>query len=75
MAFYGLPLPHTLVEHAAGIPTSLPEGVKFELLTLPVRQIIILLVTTNNSLEAGFDVMNHFDETRLMQKQLLMGTR
>ncbi|KAH7510528.1 hypothetical protein FEM48_ZijujUnG0118000 [Ziziphus jujuba var. spinosa] len=37
LAFYGLPLPHTLVEHSAGIPTSLPEGVKFELLTLPVE--------------------------------------
>ncbi|KAF3433320.1 hypothetical protein FNV43_RR24422 [Rhamnella rubrinervis] len=36
LAFYGLPLPHTLVELSAGIPTPLPEGVKFELLTLPV---------------------------------------
>ncbi|XP_050209585.1 staphylococcal-like nuclease CAN2 [Mercurialis annua] len=36
LAFYGLPLPHTLVELSAGVPTSLPAGVKFELLTLPV---------------------------------------
>lgn len=36
LAFYGLPLPHALVELSAGVPTSLPQGVKFELLTLPV---------------------------------------
>ncbi|XP_011005462.1 PREDICTED: staphylococcal-like nuclease CAN2 [Populus euphratica] len=36
LAFYGLPLPHTLVQVCAGIPTSLPEGVKFEMPTLPV---------------------------------------
>ncbi|MQM06744.1 hypothetical protein Taro_039568 [Colocasia esculenta] len=35
LAFYGLPLPHTLVE-AAGVPPSWPEGVKFQLHTLPV---------------------------------------
>ncbi|MED6156066.1 arginine permease [Stylosanthes scabra] len=36
LAFYGLPLPHTLVEVAAQQPTSLPDGVKFEMHTLPV---------------------------------------
>lgn len=38
LAFYGLPLPHTLVELSAPapVPTSLPDGVKFELQTLPV---------------------------------------
>ncbi|KAJ9128644.1 hypothetical protein P3X46_034659 [Hevea brasiliensis] len=36
LAFYGLPLPHTLVPLSTGEPTSLPEGVKFELQTLPV---------------------------------------
>ncbi|KAL1307952.1 hypothetical protein HN51_049867 [Arachis hypogaea] len=36
LAFYGLPLPHTLVEVAAQPPTSLPDGVKFEFHTLPV---------------------------------------
>ncbi|KAM7270710.1 hypothetical protein ACFE04_029924 [Oxalis oulophora] len=36
LAFYGLPLPHTLVQVTVGVPTSLPEGVKFELHTLPV---------------------------------------
>ncbi|GMN41208.1 hypothetical protein TIFTF001_010433 [Ficus carica] len=36
LAFYGLPLPHTLVEVSTGVPTSLPQGVKFELQTLPV---------------------------------------
>lgn len=37
MAFYGLPLPHTLVQVTAGVPTLLPEGVKFEMHTLPVN--------------------------------------
>ncbi|KAM5556791.1 hypothetical protein ABKV19_024268 [Rosa sericea] len=36
LAFYGLPLPHTLVQLSAGVPTSLPQGVKFEFHTLPV---------------------------------------
>ncbi|KAH7544874.1 hypothetical protein FEM48_Zijuj01G0032200 [Ziziphus jujuba var. spinosa] len=36
LAFYGLPLPETLVELSAGVPTSLPEEVKFEMQTLPV---------------------------------------
>ncbi|KAJ8764129.1 hypothetical protein K2173_005035 [Erythroxylum novogranatense] len=36
LAFYGLPLPHALLELSAGVPTSLPHGVKFELQTLPV---------------------------------------
>ncbi|KAL5568867.1 hypothetical protein UlMin_025442 [Ulmus minor] len=35
LAFYGLPLPHDLVDHSSGFPTSL-EGVKFELQTLPI---------------------------------------
>lgn len=37
LAFYGLPLAHTLVQVSTGIPTSLPEGVKFEMPTLPVN--------------------------------------
>uniref|UniRef100_A0A5B7B9T7 Putative Ca(2+)-dependent nuclease family protein n=1 Tax=Davidia involucrata TaxID=16924 RepID=A0A5B7B9T7_DAVIN len=36
LAFYGLPLPHTLVEISTGVPPSRPIGVKFELQTLPV---------------------------------------
>ncbi|GLT92900.1 hypothetical protein SLE2022_107120 [Rubroshorea leprosula] len=36
LAFYGLPLPHTLIQLSAEIPTSLPEGIQFELHTLPV---------------------------------------
>ncbi|XWS74752.1 hypothetical protein CRYUN_Cryun01aG0024600 [Craigia yunnanensis] len=36
LAFYGLPLPHTLPQPSASAPTSLPQGVKFELQTLPV---------------------------------------
>ncbi|EOY17645.1 hypothetical protein QUC31_006809 [Theobroma cacao] len=36
LAFYGLPLPHALVQPSASAPTSLPQGVKFELQTLPV---------------------------------------
>ncbi|KAI4306513.1 hypothetical protein L6164_029784 [Bauhinia variegata] len=36
LAFYGLPQPHTLVQVSVKPPTSLPEGVKHELQTLPV---------------------------------------
>ncbi|PIN00966.1 Micrococcal nuclease [Handroanthus impetiginosus] len=36
LAFYGLPLPHTLVELTNGVPSSKPQGLKFELHTLPV---------------------------------------
>ncbi|KAL5101804.1 hypothetical protein RYX36_006131 [Vicia faba] len=36
LTFYGLPLPHTLVEVTAQPPTSLPHGVKYEMHTLPV---------------------------------------
>uniref|UniRef100_A0A7N0THZ6 TNase-like domain-containing protein n=1 Tax=Kalanchoe fedtschenkoi TaxID=63787 RepID=A0A7N0THZ6_KALFE len=36
LAFYGLPLPQTLVEISDGVPVSVPHGVKFELETLPV---------------------------------------
>ncbi|KAF8396990.1 hypothetical protein HHK36_018628 [Tetracentron sinense] len=37
LAFYGLPPPHTLVQpHAVGVAPQWPEGVKFELQTLPV---------------------------------------
>ncbi|XP_050250862.1 staphylococcal-like nuclease CAN2 isoform X2 [Quercus robur] len=36
LAFYGLPLPHTLVQLTAGAPTSLPAGVKYEFQTFPV---------------------------------------
>ncbi|KAK6929527.1 Staphylococcal nuclease (SNase-like), OB-fold, partial [Dillenia turbinata] len=36
LAFYGLPLPHTLVQVSTGVPTSLPQGVQYELQTLPV---------------------------------------
>ena len=37
LAFYGLPHPHALAQVTAGAPTSLPQGVKFELQTLPVN--------------------------------------
>ncbi|XP_062092398.1 staphylococcal-like nuclease CAN1 [Humulus lupulus] len=36
LTYYGLPLPHTLVEVSTGVPTSAPAGVKFELQTLPI---------------------------------------
>ncbi|KAL5734412.1 hypothetical protein ACOSP7_032273 [Xanthoceras sorbifolium] len=36
LAFYKLPLPDNLVELSTGVPTSLPEGVKFEMETLPI---------------------------------------
>ncbi|KAL2227366.1 UNVERIFIED_CONTAM: Staphylococcal-like nuclease CAN2 [Sesamum indicum] len=36
LAFYGLPLPHALVELTNGTPPSQPQGLRFELHTLPV---------------------------------------
>lgn len=36
LAFYGFPLPHSLVELSPQVPQSRPEGLKFELHTLPV---------------------------------------
>ncbi|KAK9683666.1 hypothetical protein RND81_10G157600 [Saponaria officinalis] len=36
LAFYGLPHPDTLIETSSGAPSSLPDGVKYELHTLPV---------------------------------------
>lgn len=36
LAFYGLPLPHTLVGGTVHPPSSLPDGVQFEMHTLPV---------------------------------------
>ncbi|KAL2317075.1 hypothetical protein Fmac_030951 [Flemingia macrophylla] len=36
LAFYDLPLPHTLVQTTAQLPSSLPNGVQFEMHTLPV---------------------------------------
>lgn len=36
LAFYGLPLAHTLVETTAEVPVALPQGVVFEFHTLPV---------------------------------------
>ncbi|KAG8380920.1 hypothetical protein BUALT_Bualt06G0066800 [Buddleja alternifolia] len=36
LAFYGLPLPHTLIELTNGAPPSHSQGLKFELHTLPV---------------------------------------
>ncbi|GAY40535.1 hypothetical protein CUMW_052670 [Citrus unshiu] len=36
LAFYGLPLPHTLIPVSTAEPTTLPAGVKFEMQTLPV---------------------------------------
>ncbi|XP_057524561.1 staphylococcal-like nuclease CAN2 [Amaranthus tricolor] len=37
LAFYNLPLPHTLVELSTGVPPKLPDWVKYELHTLPVN--------------------------------------
>ncbi|KAM4104156.1 hypothetical protein ACJW30_06G135900 [Castanea mollissima] len=36
LAFYGLPLPRTLVQLTSGAPTSLPAGVEYEFQTFPV---------------------------------------
>lgn len=38
LEFYGLPHPHTLVEPSTRAPSSMPDGVKFELHTLPVDE-------------------------------------
>lgn len=38
LEFYGLPHPHTLVEPSTGVPSLMPDGVKFELHTLPVDE-------------------------------------
>lgn len=38
LAYYGLPPPHALVEHTTGPPSSHPQGLKFELHTLPVDE-------------------------------------
>lgn len=45
LGFYGLPLPDTLVEFTAEVPTTLPEGVKFEMQTLPVSTILLIKYT------------------------------
>ncbi|KAL5542838.1 hypothetical protein UlMin_010548 [Ulmus minor] len=36
LVFYGLPLPHSLVEISAELPSTMPEGVEFEMQTIPV---------------------------------------
>lgn len=38
LAYYGLPLPDALVKLSTGVPISAPQGVKFELNTLPVDE-------------------------------------
>ncbi|XP_062157466.1 staphylococcal-like nuclease CAN1 isoform X2 [Alnus glutinosa] len=60
LTFYGLPLPHTLVELTAGPPTSLPAGVKYEFETLPVDakavadgDTVTVYVSTTNSRESS----------------------
>ncbi|PKI34423.1 hypothetical protein CRG98_045169 [Punica granatum] len=37
LTFYGLPLPHTLVETSVEVPASLPHRVQFQFQTLPVN--------------------------------------
>jgi endonuclease YncB( thermonuclease family) len=61
LAFYGLPLPHNLVQVTAGVPTSLPEGVMFEMHTLPVDpkaipdgDTITVYVSTTDPRESSF---------------------
>ncbi|CAA0836646.1 Staphylococcal-like nuclease CAN2 [Striga hermonthica] len=60
LAFYGLPLPHDLVELTIGAPTSQPHGLKFELHTLPVDvkavadgDTITVYVSTNDARESS----------------------
>nr|XP_011469960.1 PREDICTED: staphylococcal-like nuclease CAN2 isoform X1 [Fragaria vesca subsp. vesca] len=43
LAFYGLPLPQTLVQLSTGVPTSLPQGVQYEFQTLPVIATILVI--------------------------------
>ncbi|XP_054791088.1 staphylococcal-like nuclease CAN2 [Prosopis cineraria] len=61
LAFYGLPQPHALVETTFEPPTSLPEGVRFELHTLPVDakavadgDTITVYVSTSDPRESSF---------------------
>lgn len=61
LAFYGLPLPHTLVQGTAQPPSSLPNGVQFEMHTLPVDakavadgDTITVYVSTADSRESAF---------------------
>lgn len=43
LAFYGLPLPHTLIQLSTGVPTSLPQGVQYEFQTLPVIATVLVI--------------------------------
>lgn len=40
LAFYGLPSPQSLPEISTVVPSYPPEGVQYELQTLPVRPLI-----------------------------------
>ncbi|KAK7385798.1 hypothetical protein VNO78_31667 [Psophocarpus tetragonolobus] len=61
LAFYGLPLPHTLVQGTAQPPSSLPDGVQYEMHTLPVDakavadgDTITVYVSTTDPRESAF---------------------
>ncbi|PIN01076.1 Micrococcal nuclease [Handroanthus impetiginosus] len=61
LAFYGLPLPHTLVELTNGVPPSHPQGLKFELHSLPVDEkavadgdTITVYVSTRDARESSY---------------------
>ncbi|KAL8162629.1 hypothetical protein V2J09_014118 [Rumex salicifolius] len=60
LAYYGLPLPNSLVKLSTGVPISAPVGVKFELNTLPVDEkavadgdTITVYVSTNEPRESS----------------------
>ncbi|KAH0968946.1 hypothetical protein GBA52_029190 [Prunus armeniaca] len=65
LAFYGLPHPNTLVQVSAGVPTSLPQGVKFEFQTLPVIKTILL---SKNSFIPQPGTLNYDVKTAAIQR-------
>ncbi|KAK7372545.1 hypothetical protein VNO80_05927 [Phaseolus coccineus] len=61
LAFYGLPPPHTLVQGTIQPPSTLPDGVQFEMHTLPVDakavadgDTITVYVSTTDPRESAF---------------------
>ncbi|KAK7300469.1 hypothetical protein RJT34_11313 [Clitoria ternatea] len=61
LTFYGLPLPHTLVEVTAQAPSGLPDGVLYEFHTLPVDakavadgDTITVYVSTEDARESAY---------------------
>ncbi|KAF5959711.1 hypothetical protein HYC85_000920 [Camellia sinensis] len=58
LTFYGLPLPHTLVELSAGPPTSLPEGLQWmqKLLRMGIPSVYVSTMDPRESSSVPIDV-------------------